>query len=291
MMKFFALSIIGVCGGVTNVGAAPSCPFEKGRITEFLDGATLIEIVEDFPLEKSEFEKSDSFFVRRAEYVSAHLKDTTIFETMADRSQITYDADEEIFYFDSWLFSNGTYGPSSELETEILELQDPYDYQQAYGIRHRVWDEELKTGASEMEVKNITIFDAHTVDPKGRETNFKGSNYTVVQRYYGYEPVEVRPHKNVFGDVENTPIHSVAIPLDQAEEFKSSLRTFVAASVENPYVKVGEQYYEANYSLPYNRWITNYVIKVDVTCAAIADREGQVVKVFTPLDGYIEYVN
>lgn len=294
------LTLISVDGAHAQ---SNECPLKVGESIANVSIVTIQDLLEVLPISKSEFETQEIFNQKQAAFLAENnLLDVRVFETVADRSRLKYVAEEEVFYFDDYLFSNGYYGPSSDLKTEILELTGRYDYQNAQGISHRVYDNvelletyvaTFGTGAvlevPKVQYVNVTIFGDHELDEDALTIDTSSFPMKKIRRYYGYEPVQevLAPDEN--GKMVNEVLHSVAVPIEDARTFSEQMQTFTVARLTPPYFATNSYIYEPELSNPEERVISNYAIRADIICSALVNSGGTVASILTPMSGYLEY--
>lgn len=273
------------------------CPFVVGESFSYISKSEIKKFLNEYPAEKSQFETTEKFQNRQKAHVEKYMPSTSIVATEMDKRSIKYDADNEVFYYTKWLFSNGRYGPKNDLIADTLGVEDWLDKGNLQGITQRIYDEEQITGGFrasnsmgasidvvEKTYVNATIVGQHVVDKDTME--IKKDKW--VLRYYGLGPVEFL-ESDVSLSEKPGPVHFLPYGAEKAEQFYNGLKTFTAFVVQPPYVLVDSYIYEATFDLPEERYIQNFAIKADILCSAIVDADNNVAQILTPIDGYLEY--
>jgi len=293
--------------GLATISNASSdtCPFEIGKPVKSLNKSDVWNLINNFPNKKSQFETKEAFKSKQINLLSElGFSETLVFETMIDRNMLSYVAEEQIFHYNDFLFSNGSYGPSDELKRQVLGLEDQYGYDM-HGLTHRIYDKRTvldtytatsMSGAAykvdKVEYMNASVFDDHVYDEDAQTLKKISGTYKSVMRYYGYGPVEAKMIKTIYSDeMMLFPVHTVSIPMDAAEQFFNSARTYTAVKLEAPFILSDSYVREPKVDLLEERLITNYALKANIVCSALTDGDKKVVQVLTPLDGYFEYIS
>ncbi len=168
------------------------CPFVLGESVEAVSRARLQELANNFPIKKSQFEPTEKFKARQERSVKDAIPSFAILPTETDRESLFYNADKEYFFYTDYFFSSARYvfdGPVGKLfnvdEDSVRYLQ---------GISHLVFGERKVTSdfflVPRVTYNNIKIYGEHIFDDYDTYKIRNGKDYSV-ERYYGYEPVDV----------------------------------------------------------------------------------------------------
>lgn len=302
MRKYFSIIAVSSLFASSITANAGVCPFELNKSFASVDETELRKFVANLPLEKSKFETSEKFIKRQEEYVASFAEGVLIVATKMDKDQIDYVADNEFFYFDDYFFSNGRYGPSTDFKAKIFGLEDKYDALDLNGIAHRILEDRIVTGSysastvggasltvEEVSYTNVIVFGDHVVDKNRSNLVKHNGKYFYEHKYYGYEPVELFEAENILGDLKLEPYHILPYSIEKAEAFYEGVATFTAIKIKEPFFFVDTETLAATFDLPEERRITNVAIRADIICSALADGDGNVAQILTPLSEAYEY--
>jgi len=280
------------------------CPFVVGESFEAISKSNFSELINSFPKEKSQFETTEKFKERQKTHLESSIPQLAILATEMDRDQLLYNADEEYFYYDDFLLSNGRYTPDGDLIAELFNLESRFDYMDLQGINHIVFNSRTETGSyeasnamgasvtvTEVLYSNVTIYGDHVLDGDTMQLVKRDGDYVKVQKYYGYEPVVTLEAENFFGDMENGPYHVLPYKINNAEKFFNGVQTYTAVDMRSPVILSETEKIPATINVPEERTISNVVIKADIVCSSLVDHQGKVAQILKPLIGFMEYKN
>ena len=138
-----------------------------------------------------------------------------------------------------------------------------------------------------MTYTNITIYGDHIFDDYDTLKRRNSKDYSV-ERYYGYEPVDILEDEN-FSSNWFRPFHILPYDINDAEKFYNGVQTFTAVDMKSHVILSEIKTLPENSDVREERTINNIFIRADIICSSLVDHHGKVAQILTPMIGYIEY--